>query len=167
MLGNPKKPTRWEFINVTTALSFDLAVYLMWGPSALGFLLLSSVLGSGMHPVAGHFIAEHYVFVKGVETYSYYGWLYIFAFNVGYHNEYHNFPFIPGSRLPWLRATASELYDELPQHEAWTKVLVDYIMDPEVAQQLLALVHALHNPQQSMTRTSCIDNIVPPPRIMS
>jgi sphingolipid delta-4 desaturase len=132
MIVNPKKPTRWEFINVTTALSFDLAVYLLWGPSALGFLLLSSVLGSGMHPVAGHFIAEHYVFVKGVETYSYYGWLNIFAFNVGYHNEHHDFPFIPGSRLPLLRAMASEFYDTLPQHKSWIKVLVDYIMDPEV-----------------------------------
>jgi hypothetical protein len=31
----------------------------MWGISALGYLLLGTVLGAGMHPVAGHFIAEN------------------------------------------------------------------------------------------------------------
>jgi sphingolipid delta-4 desaturase len=56
----------------------------------------------------------------------------LITFNVGYHNEHHDFPRIPGSRLPLLKKMAPEYYDNLPSYNSWTKVIWDYIMDPEV-----------------------------------
>merc|ERR1711988_1472986 len=80
--------------------------------------------------VAGHFVAEHYVFVEGVETYSYYGPLNLICWNVGFHNEHHDFPKVPGWRLPMVRAIAPEYYDNLPHHKSWTGVLWNYVTDP-------------------------------------
>jgi sphingolipid delta-4 desaturase len=128
----PKTPGMWEAINWSGTIVVDIMVFYFLGPKALAYLLLSAVIAGGLHPSAGHFIAEHYVFIKGQETYSYYGILNLLAFNVGYHNEHHDFPRIPGSRLPELRATASEYYDILPCHNSWVKVIWDYIMDPTV-----------------------------------
>jgi len=128
----PKKPGFWEAINWSTCFLFDFAIFYFIGWKSLAYLGLSSLLGSGLHPMAGHFIAEHYVFIKGQETYSYYGPLNLITFNVGYHNEHHDFPRITGSRLPQLRAIAHEYYDNLPSYTSWTKVIFDYITDPTV-----------------------------------
>jgi len=132
LLLKPKKPGLWEAINWSAVIAVDLAVFYMWGHKAILYFLASSLLGSGLHPVAGHFIAEHYVFIQGQETYSYYGPLNTVVFNVGYHNEHHDFPRIPGSRLPKLRSIAPEYYDTLPCHTSWCKAIWDFITDPTV-----------------------------------
>ncbi|GBP98056.1 Sphingolipid delta(4)-desaturase DES1 [Eumeta japonica] len=82
--------------------------------------------------VSGHFISEHYMFRKGFETYSYYGPLNWITFNVGYHNEHHDFPAVPGRRLPEVKRIAAEFYDDLPQHTSWSSVLYDFVMDPDI-----------------------------------
>jgi len=128
----PKSPGFWEAINWSAVFLCDYLVLETLGYRSLMYMLLSIFLGSGLHPCAGHFIAEHYVFIKGQETYSYYGPLNLICFNVGYHNEHHDFPRIPGSRLPLLKSIAAEYYDNLPSYNSWTKVIYDYIMDPTV-----------------------------------
>ena len=103
---------------------------------SLAYFLASSFLAGSLHPYAGHFIAEHYSLNenntpraklndKKGETYhrnfflktpilimdSYYGLLNYFTWNVGYHNEHHDFPYIAWTQLPELRKIAHEFYD--------------------------------------------------------
>jgi sphingolipid delta-4 desaturase len=108
-------------------------VWYFLGLQALLYLAFSTLLGMGLHPMAGHFVAEHYTFQRGQETYSYYGPLNWFSHNVGYHNEHHDFPFIPGCRLRQLRELAPEFYDPLPSHASWVKVIWCYIFDPAIS----------------------------------
>lgn len=95
------KPLTWqEFANTGLQILFDVIIVYTMGWRSLIYLGAGTFLAMGLHPVAGHFISEHYMFKKGYETYSYYGPLNAITFNVGYHNEHHDFPNIPGSRLP-------------------------------------------------------------------
>jgi len=128
----PKTPTNLEIINVIVQLAFDALVYYLCGGKVLVYMIAGSLLAMGLHPVAGHFISEHYMFRKGYETYSYYGCLNWITFNVGYHNEHHDFPAVPGSKLPEVKRIAAEYYDNLPQHNSWVTVLYDFVMDPDI-----------------------------------
>ena len=132
MVINPLIPSGLEILNIVVQLVFDFLVVQFWGLKSLVFMAASTILGTGLHPLAGHFIAEHYMFEEGCETYSYYGsgnWL---TFNVGYHNEHHDFPSIPGSKLPLVKKIAAEYYGNLPYHTSWTKVIWDFITDPRI-----------------------------------
>lgn len=129
---NPKQPGFWEVLNLLCEVAFDALLLYYSGGKALVYLLLSTFLGGGMHPIAGHFIAEHYVFLKGQETYSYYGPLNILTWNVGYHVEHHDFPRIPGCKLYRVRQIAPEFYEDLGHHTSWSYVIYKYITDSTV-----------------------------------
>ncbi|KAL3677421.1 hypothetical protein R1sor_027369 [Riccia sorocarpa] len=129
---NPKPPGLWEIGNLTAQVALDAALVYYAGWRALAYLILSTFVGGGIHPIAGHFISEHYVFKKGQETYSYYGPLNLLTWNVGYHNEHHDFPRIAGSRLPELKKMAPEFYEGLAYHKSWTNVIYRYVTDPTV-----------------------------------
>jgi sphingolipid delta-4 desaturase len=129
---HPKPPTRGEAGNLLLQLAFDALILYFWGAKSLAYLPISSLIVMGLHPVAGHYISEHYVFRPGQETYSYYGPLNRLTFNVGYHNEHHDFPYIPGSRLARLRQIAPEYYDSLFAHHSWSRVIWEYITRREL-----------------------------------
>jgi sphingolipid delta-4 desaturase len=128
----PKSLEKWEIANLVVQVLFDFCIWYFWGLKALLYLPLGALLAMGLHPVAGHFISEHYTSVKGQETYSYYGPLNKITFNVGYHNEHHDFPYIPGSRLPLVRQMAPEFYNSLYYHTSWVEVLWRYIVNPQM-----------------------------------
>lgn len=54
-------------------------------------MLVVFLFGLGLYSIFGYFIVEYYMFLKGYEIYSYYGFLNLFIFNVGYYNEYYDF----------------------------------------------------------------------------
>ena len=60
----PKKPTHYELKNMIFQILFDLWIYNSFGGKAIGYLLIGTYLGSGIHPFTGHLIAEHYMFCK-------------------------------------------------------------------------------------------------------
>jgi sphingolipid delta-4 desaturase len=132
LVVHPKKPSAAEVLNFVVQVAFNVAIFHFWGLKALLYLPFGSLIVMGLHPVAGHYISEHYVFREGQETYSYYGPLNRLTFNVGYHNEHHDFPYIPGSRLAELRRIAPEFYEPLMHHASWSRTLWDFVMRPNL-----------------------------------
>ncbi|KAI9798327.1 MAG: hypothetical protein M1833_004899 [Piccolia ochrophora] len=134
--------------NILTQLLFDYLIIRYLSASSLIYLILSSFLAGSLHPCAGHFIAEHYVLhplqnaptttsssdsaTPVPETFSYYGPLNLLTYNVGLHNEHHDFPAVPWTRLPTLHAMANEFYKDLPQHRSWVGVMWQFVWDAEV-----------------------------------
>ncbi|KAI9137787.1 fatty acid desaturase-domain-containing protein [Paraphysoderma sedebokerense] len=90
-LAQTKKPQKWEVINWIWTIFTDYLIYQYCGARGLFYVVLSLWFGYGIHPAAAHFIQEHYTFVDGQETYSYYGSLNVPFMNIGYHNEHHDF----------------------------------------------------------------------------
>lgn len=57
----PKPPGLWEFINLVCQLLFDFIVGSTLGWHVVGYMVGASLISMGLHPVAGHFISEHYI----------------------------------------------------------------------------------------------------------
>lgn len=126
-IKNPTPVLTLEIVNFFVQIAFDLAIIQLFGVKSFVYLLAGTMLGLGLHPLAGHFISEHYLFTKGQATSNYYGPLNYFIYNLGYHIEHHDFPYIPYNRLPEVRRIAAEFYDHLPYHTSWFKVLWDFV----------------------------------------
>ncbi|MBC6952477.1 fatty acid desaturase, partial [candidate division KSB1 bacterium] len=57
----------------------------------------------------------------------------VLAFNVGYHNEHHDFPSVPWNKLPEIKRTAPEAYDNLISHYSWTRLLFQWLFDRDLS----------------------------------
>jgi len=127
-IGDPFLALNW-----LVQIVFDASMVYCFGLKVMLYFLFSTFCAGSIHPTAGHFLAEHYVMDGKTETYSYYGPLNMLAYNVGYHNEHHDFPNIPWSNLPKVREIAPEFYNDLPQCKSWPGVLVRYIFDNSIS----------------------------------
>jgi sphingolipid 4-desaturase/C4-monooxygenase len=123
----------WVALNWGVQIVFTAAVIWLVGIKAFVFLLLSFFFSVGLHPLGARWIQEHYLTHGEQETYSYYGPLNAIAFNVGYHNEHHDFPSVPWNKLPMIKNSAPGYYDSLVSHRSWTKLFFRFLFDREIS----------------------------------
>lgn len=125
----------WVAFNWAVQIVFVVAVSFLLGPRAIVFLVMSFFFSVGLHPLGARWIQEHYLThgEEEQETYSYYGISNIVAFNVGYHNEHHDFPSIPWNRLPKVKDSAPSFYNTLCYHTSWTRLFFRFLFDKEIS----------------------------------
>lgn len=145
----PKPPNQDDFINLASQALFIMGMLKTCGPWSIAYLGLSTFHGLGLHPCAGHFIAEHYTNLSSSsgfhksgqtsfktggkelypdETFTYRGILNMVSYNVGIHVAHHDFPYVSGLRLKEVEALAPEYYDHLPVTASWPGTIYKYIM---------------------------------------
>lgn len=127
--------TPLEITNLVFTIVTDMLILYFWGLRSMTYLLISFAFGYTFHPVAAHFLQEHYTFSDGQETYDYYGWANTYFLNMGFHNEHHDFPAIPGTRLPFVTLIASEYYRPMKCHRSWRYVLWNFLTDSNIGPQ--------------------------------
>ena len=124
----------WIALNWLVQVVFSAAVVWFFGWWAFAYLGFSFMFSIGLHPLGARWIQEHYlVLSKEQETYSYYGPLNTVAFNVGFHNEHHDFPSVPWNKLPQIRKQAPGFYNSLSYHTSWTKLFLRFLFDKELS----------------------------------
>ena len=124
----------WTVANLFIQVAVNVAVFLVLGPRALTYLALSLFFSIGLHPLGARWIQRHYLTGEGEqETFSYYGALNLVTFNVGYHNEHHDFPSVAWNRLPQVHAAAPEAYQNLSAYTSWTRLLFQFLFDPKIS----------------------------------
>jgi len=127
---NSKGVDPWIVANFLIQIIYTGSVYYFWGFRSVAYLTMSSTFALGLHPLGARWIAEHYAVEPKQETYSYYGILNKLAFNIGYHNEHHDFPQVPWVYLPQLKKRFPLFYTNLISHDSYIGVLYKFIFDP-------------------------------------
>ena len=128
----PLKLNRFMIYNFVLQTAFVWVWIQSFGIEPVKYLVLCIMVSGGLHPCSGHFLSEHYPPVRGPltqTTFSYYGPLNYITWNVGYHNEHHDFPQIPWSRLPMVTELAKDHYSSLITCKSWIMTLITFICD--------------------------------------
>lgn len=129
---------RWVVLNWIVVLTTDVLIWVYLGPMAFLYLAASFMFAAGLHPVGARWIQRHYLMAdpavsgSSQETFSYYGRMNALQYNIGYHNEHHDFPAVPWNHLPKIKNTAPEFYEDLSAHQSWARLLWQFITDPNV-----------------------------------
>ncbi len=121
-------------VNWLVQIAVNAAAWVLLGPGSVLYFGLSLLFSIGLHPLGARWIQRHYLTGEGEqETFSYYGALNKIAFNVGYHNEHHDFPSVPWRKLPEIKAIAPEMYTSLQSHQSWGRLLLRFLFDPNLS----------------------------------
>lgn len=111
-----------------------MTIVIIFSGKCFVYFLISFFFSVGLHPLGARWIQEHFLtHSEDQETYSYYGKMNTLAFNVGYHNEHHDFPSIPWNKLPDIKNTAPKFYSSLYSHNSWTKLFFRFLFDQELS----------------------------------
>ncbi len=132
LLQKPLPITKELLIGSLIQYSFDFAICYFWSWKSIFYLIVGSLLGGSLHPISGHFLSEHFEFIPGQATYSYYGPMNFICYNVGYHIEHHDFPRIPCTKLYRLKEIAPEWY-AMPSYNSWLRVMYDFVMEENMS----------------------------------
>jgi sphingolipid delta-4 desaturase len=124
---------KWMVLNYLVQIIFVGSMWYFFGFKPVAYLTLSLFFSVGLHPLGARWIQEHYVIHKNQETYSYYGILNTVSFNVGYHNEHHDFPSVPWNKLPQIKHKAGPYYTSLVSHTSWTRLFFRFLFDREIS----------------------------------
>lgn len=119
-------------LNIAVVALYASTIFWAGGPGSLIYLLLSSWLAMGLHPLGARWIQEHHLLSGMQETTSYYGpanWL---VMNCGYHTEHHDLPGVSWLHLPKVRRIAADHYDGLYFCRSWTLLLWQFLTDSEL-----------------------------------
>lgn len=127
--------THWETANTIFTILCNIVITYLAGWRAFVYIIISFAFGYTFHPTAAHFLQEHYTFASGQETYNYYGWSNLLYWNIGFHNEHHDFPSIPARLLPLVTKIAPEFYLTLLAHVSWRRVLYAFLTDTNIGPQ--------------------------------
>jgi sphingolipid delta-4 desaturase len=126
---NRPKLDGWLAANAVTSLGLSVALAILFGARPIVFVVASSLLAFGPHPLGARRLSEHLTLRPGQPTNSYYGPANFITFDVGYHVEHHDFPYVPWRRLRRLRATAPRYYERLASVTSWSGLLVAHFFD--------------------------------------